>query len=89
MERPHHLVIFVREDMAVPDVATGFIESHLDAGNFTRYCHDYVAPRLLGRIRTARAPHGLDLFQPETDTLFAVVLQRGLLYQVRLRISGG
>jgi hypothetical protein len=33
---PHHLVVFVRENMTVPGVAPGLVESHLDASDLTR-----------------------------------------------------
>ena len=33
VHHPHHLVIFVREDMAVPHVTPGLVESRLDSGD--------------------------------------------------------
>ena len=36
MKWPHHFMVFVREDMAMPDVASGLVEVHLDARDLAR-----------------------------------------------------
>jgi len=33
VENAHHLVVFVGQDVAVPDVAARFVKMHFDAGN--------------------------------------------------------
>jgi hypothetical protein len=36
MKWSHHFMVFVREDMAMPDVASGLVEVHLDARDLAR-----------------------------------------------------
>ena len=43
----HHLVVFVREDVAVPDVASGLVERHLDARDLVGQRRDHVLRRVL------------------------------------------
>ena len=38
MHHPHHLMVLMGEDMAVPDIASGLVKGHLDIGNLTRQC---------------------------------------------------
>ena len=43
----HHLVVLMREDMAVPDVAARFVECGLDAGDLSGEGGDHVLGRIL------------------------------------------
>ncbi len=47
----HHLVIFMREDVAVPDVASGFVEGRLDAGYLAGQCRDHILGGILDILR--------------------------------------
>ena len=47
MKHAHHLVILMREDVAVPDVAAGLVEVSLDAGDLIRQSRDHVLGRVL------------------------------------------
>ena len=40
--RPHHLVVLMLDDVAVPDELAGFLELRPDAGDFTRISGDRV-----------------------------------------------
>ncbi len=53
VERSHHLVILVRQDVAVPDVATRAIEASDDACHLTRQRHDRILPAIFVGLRGA------------------------------------
>jgi len=42
VERPHHLVILMFDDVAVPDVVAGQIKLHLDPSYFARIGDDRI-----------------------------------------------
>jgi hypothetical protein len=59
LERPHHLVVFVFEDVAVPDVAAGLsVEGNSDAGDHGGVGADGVFPSHL--FRGGRLGFGAD-----------------------------
>ena len=45
MQHTHHLVIFVREDMAMPDIASGLVECRLDLRDLAGQCRDHIFRR--------------------------------------------
>ena len=42
MQYAHHLVVFVGQDVAVPDVAARFVKMHFDAGNLPGQGRNHV-----------------------------------------------
>ncbi len=78
------------EDVAVPDVAAGFVEGRLDPGHLTRIpvlrrqSRDHVLGRVLDITRPGIKvrPHH-DVLQPEANAYFPVVLHHILFDHVR------
>lgn len=80
MQNTHHLMIFVGENVAVPDIPTGFIEGRFD----TRYLPGEGGDHILGGIfhvtswlRHRRAQD--NIFEPVALTNFSVMLYQGLV----------
>ena len=68
MERPHHFMVLMRQDVAVPYVPAGFVEGHLDASHFAGRRQDHVAPGSFGWVRFRFVAKLDDLFEPVTKT---------------------
>src|SRR5688572_16400054 len=62
--RSHHLVVFVFDDVAVPDELAGYRERHSHARNLAGIRDDGVLPAVLPRMRRNRNGPGGDLDCP-------------------------
>ena len=54
MQHAHHLVIFMREDVAVPDVTALFVEGGLDPGDLIRQGGNHVLGCVLDILQPVR-----------------------------------
>jgi hypothetical protein len=80
VQHAHHLMVLMGEDVAMPHVAAGLVEGHLDAGDLTRQSRDHVLGRVFnvpGRLRDQGTGHYI--FEPEPVTEKAVVLHHRLI----------
>ncbi len=54
MHNPHHLMVLMGENMAVPDIAARLVEGRFDPGNLTRQGGHHIFGRIfdifIGRI---------------------------------------
>src|SRR5512135_3542036 len=76
--RPHHFVVLVLDDVAVPDELAGRRERRFDAGDLARQRDDGVLAAAFPRLRPACRRIRIGLYDPRTG-LRILVSERDLL----------